>query len=70
LNALLQDQPRLREDFKALPQTSEQYKRFLEKFDKQETEVEKLRAKVKDLRTDEKGKQKEYEAYIMGLNVG
>lgn len=45
------------------------YKRYLEKFDKQETEIEQLQARIKEAQQAEHQQRKEYEAYLTGLTV-
>jgi hypothetical protein len=52
-----------------LPPTSAAYKRYLEKFDTQETEIEKLQAQIKQLQETEKQQKKEYEDFLAGLSV-
>ena len=47
LKEITDDQTRLRANFEKMPPTSAAYKRYLEKFDKQETEIEKLQADIK-----------------------
>ena len=53
-----------------VPQTSEAYKRYLRKFDDQETEIEKRRAKIDALQADIDRQRKDYEGFILSLNVG
>ncbi len=69
LKAITEDQVRLRANFERLPPSSAAYKRYLEKFDTQETEIEKLQDQIKKLKETEKGQQKEYESYLAGLTV-
>jgi hypothetical protein len=69
LKAITEDQVRLRANFERLPPTSAAYKRYLEKFDTQETEIEKLQGQVKKLQETEKGQRKEYEDYLAALTV-
>jgi hypothetical protein len=69
LKAITEDQGRLRANFERLPPTSAAYKRYLEKFDTQETEIERLQADVKKLQETEKTQQKAYEDYLAGLTV-
>jgi hypothetical protein len=52
-----------------LPPSSEAYKRYLKKFDTQETEIEKIQDEIKQLQNTEKGQLKEYEDYLAGLTV-
>jgi hypothetical protein len=69
LKAITDDQTRLRANFERLPPTSAAYKRYLEKFDTQETQIEKLQADIKKLQETEKAQQKDYEEYLVGLTV-
>jgi hypothetical protein len=69
LKAITDDQVRLRANFERLPPTSAAYKRYLEKFDTQETEIEKLQAQVKKLQDTEKGQRSEYDGYLAALTV-
>jgi hypothetical protein len=69
LKEITEDQARLRANFERLPSSSAAYKRYLEKFDTQETEIEKLQEEVKKQREAYKGQQKAYEDYLAGLTV-
>jgi hypothetical protein len=69
LKAITEDQGRLRANMREVPQTSAAYKRYLEKFDTQETEIERLQALIKKQQEAEKAQQKEYEDYLANLNV-
>jgi DNA repair exonuclease SbcCD ATPase subunit len=64
-----QDQERLRANLKEVPATSAAYKRYLEKFDKQETEIEKLQEEGKRVQETVDKLKKEYENFLAGLNV-
>jgi hypothetical protein len=63
------DQARIRENMKTAPQTSDAYKRYLKKFDDQETEIEKRQAQAAKLRETADQQRKAYEAFILNLNV-
>jgi hypothetical protein len=69
LRSITEDQGRLRANLKEMPPTAAAYKRYLDKFDAQETEIEKLQAKVKVLSTKVVEQQQEFETYLMGLDV-
>jgi hypothetical protein len=69
LKAITDDQVRLRANLKEMPSTAAAYKRYLEKFDDQETQIEKLQADVKALQATEHGQRKAYEDYLNGLTV-
>ena len=69
LNEITTDQERLRANLKIVPQTSAAYKRYLDKFDTQETEIERLRTQVKQLQADVKAQQAAYEKFLAELTV-
>jgi hypothetical protein len=53
----------------ALDRAGELYKRYVEKFTKQELEFEDLRAQISDLRAQEAAKREEIADYISELNI-
>jgi len=69
LKQIEQDQGRLRANLKEMPPTAAAYKRYLEKFDQQETEIEKLQAKRESLQQEEHKQRTGYDAYLMALDV-
>ena len=69
MQEIAKDQERLRANLKEMPQTAAAYKRYLEKFDKQETEIEKLQADIKKHQATEKQQKKELDHYLTGLTV-
>ncbi len=69
LNAIREDQSRLRANMREVPNTSAAYRRYLEKFDKQETDIERLQEQIKSLRAEENTKRQEFEKFLMNLNV-
>jgi hypothetical protein len=69
LKAITDDQARLRANFDKLPPTSAAYKRYLEKFDKQESQVEKLQAGIEEQQAKEKAQDKDFEAFLKNLTV-
>jgi hypothetical protein len=69
LKEITDDQTRLRANFEKVPPTSAAYKRYLEKFDAQETEIEKLQADIKARQATEKAQRKELDEYVIGLSV-
>jgi hypothetical protein len=69
LQVIEKDQARMRANMERVPQTSEAYKRYLKKFDDQETEIEKRRAVIAKLQEKMEGQRKSYETFIMNLNV-
>ena len=69
LSAITSEQERLRANLKTLPSSSAAYKRYLLKFDVQETEIERLQAKIKQSEGEVKEKQAEYETFLAELRV-
>jgi hypothetical protein len=70
LHVIEQDQSRMRANMERVPQTSEAYKRYLKKFDDQETEIEKGRARIAKLQENAQEQKKALEAFLLGLNLG
>jgi hypothetical protein len=69
LSAITDDQARLRSNLKEMPPTADAYKRYLAKFDRQETEIEKLQEKVHALQTKAAEQRQAFEAYLLGLEL-
>ena len=69
LKTITDDQARLRANLKEMPQTAAAYKRYLEKFDTQETQIEKLQGVIKELHEAEQQQRKDYEGYLGSLSV-
>jgi hypothetical protein len=69
LRVISEDQARLRANLKEMPTTAAAYKRYVEKFDKQETEVESLREQQKKLQSQELKSRQDLDRYLNGLNV-
>jgi hypothetical protein len=69
LNVIEKDQGRMRANMERVPPTSEAYKRYLKKFDDQETEIEKRRAQVAQLQETAERQSKAYESFLANLNV-
>jgi hypothetical protein len=63
LEDIRQDQGRLRANLKEVPPTSDAYKRYVKKFDDQETEIEQLQDAVKNLQETAHQQRKEFEAF-------
>ena len=61
LKVITDDQTRLRANLKEMPPTAAAYKRYLEKFDEQETQIEKYQAEIKKLQGIEHTQKKEFE---------
>jgi septal ring factor EnvC (AmiA/AmiB activator) len=69
LKAITDDQVRLRANLEKVPPASAAYKRYLEKFDTQETEIEKLQTEIEQKHEAERLQRKEYEDFMVGLSV-
>jgi len=69
IRTIEQEQNRLRENIKALPDGSDIVRRYLTKLDTQETEIDKLRTQSTDLRKQVDAKQSELEQFAMNISV-
>ncbi|MFL5242360.1 MAG: DUF4139 domain-containing protein [Gemmataceae bacterium] len=69
LKTITEDQTRLRANLKETPATAPVYKRYLEKLEKQENEIDKLQASQKTLQDAELTQRREFEAYLAALDV-
>ncbi len=69
LNTITQDQTRLRANLREMPNTAKAYKRYLEKFDQQETQIEKYQADIKKLQFEEHTQQKSFEDFLVAFSA-
>jgi hypothetical protein len=69
INTITQDQNRLRQNLREVPRDSDAYKRYIEKFDEQESEMDALHAKLKALQATDHQKQVAYEDYLKNLSA-
>jgi hypothetical protein len=69
LKGIEADQDRMRKNMERVPRDSDAYKRYLKKFDAQETEIEKRQAKLAELRAAAAEQQKAFEQYVATLAV-
>ena len=69
LKEITDDQARLRQNLEKVPATSEAYKRYVKKFDDQETQIEKLQEQLKQKQAAAKGQQKTLEDSFKGLTA-
>jgi hypothetical protein len=69
LKDIRDDQARLRANLKEVPPSSDAYKRYVKKFDEQETEIEQLQDAVKKLQEQEHQQQQGYEKFLIELTV-
>jgi septal ring factor EnvC (AmiA/AmiB activator) len=63
------DQTRLRANLHEMPATSAAYKRYLDKFDKQETQIEDYQKQIKTLQGTEEKQRKEFEDFLANFNA-
>src|SRR5262249_20111262 len=66
---ITQDQGRLRANLRELPSTAKAHKRYLEKFDQQESQIEKYQADIKKLQATEHEQQKDLEDFLAGFSA-
>jgi hypothetical protein len=69
LKDITDDQVRLRANLKEMPPTAEAYKRYLKKFDDQETQIEDFRTKIKAAQDTEFAHRKAFEDFLAKLDV-
>jgi hypothetical protein len=69
LKVIADDQKRMRDNMERVPPTSEAYKRYLKKFDEQETEIEKLRASITTLSKEAEQRKRAFTDYVQNVQV-
>jgi hypothetical protein len=69
LKDVTDDQGRLRANMKELPQSSPLFKKYLEKLEKQEGEIEEMQATIKKLQDMEHTQRQAFDNYLGGLDV-
>jgi hypothetical protein len=69
LMTITQDQVRLRANLKEMPPTAAAYKRYLDKFDQQETQIEKYQADIKKLQETEHQQKKEFDDFLANFSA-
>jgi hypothetical protein len=69
LRSINEDQDRMRKNMSELPRDSEPHKRLVDKFLKQETEIEGLREQQKKLQQQELKDRQALDGYLVNLNV-
>jgi hypothetical protein len=69
IKEIVEEQNRLRANLSAVPKESEAYKRYVKKFDEQETDIEQRRAKVKEQTRVREKAVKELTDLTRGLNA-
>jgi septal ring factor EnvC (AmiA/AmiB activator) len=63
------DQERLRANLKDMPPTADAYKRYLKKFDDQETAIEKLQAQIKQLQQKADQQRTALDTFLIEMTV-
>jgi hypothetical protein len=69
LAVIVQDQGRIRANLKETPSTSRAHKRYLEKLDEQETQIEKYQADIKKLNQAEHDHKKAFDDFLARFSV-
>jgi hypothetical protein len=69
LTTITNDQTRLRANLKEMPTTAAAYKRYLDKFDQQETQIETYQAAIKTMQGTEHQQQKEFEDFLNNFSA-
>jgi hypothetical protein len=69
LATIREDQQQQRENMKVIPQTDPVYKKYLDKFLAQETQVERLRGEQERLQATADRQRQEYERYVANLTL-
>jgi septal ring factor EnvC (AmiA/AmiB activator) len=69
LKTITDDQDRLRKNLKEMPPTAAAYKRYLEKFDQQETAIEKYQADIKKLQTTQHEQRKALDDFLAAFSA-
>src|SRR5437660_9961693 len=69
LKVIVDDQTRLRANLREMPPTAEAYKRYLKKFDDQETQIEKYQADIKKLQAVEHSQKKEFDDFLNNFSA-
>jgi hypothetical protein len=69
LKVITDHQARLRANLKEMPATAAAYKRYLEKFDLQETQIEKYQADIKRLQGQEHAQRKCLDDFLAGFSA-
>jgi hypothetical protein len=64
LKEIGEDQDRIRKNLERVPRDAEAYKRYLKKFDDQETEIERRQARVKELRAEAAKQEKALKEFV------
>src|SRR5581483_2338095 len=66
---LERDQARIRENMKGLPEKTELFTKYLDELTRQEKEAQAVREQIKQKRDAQLQQQKEYDAYLLSLDL-
>lgn len=69
LNAITQEQNRLRENMRTVAQNSPYYQRLLQKLNDQESRIEGLQGEIEKLKAERDGKRRELEAFLAAASA-
>jgi len=69
LKVIVDDQGRLRANLREMPPTAEAYKRYLKKFDEQETQIETYQTDIKKLQAAEHNQKKEFDDFLVNFSA-
>src|SRR5262249_48964058 len=69
LNIIKEDQGRLRANIREMPSTSKAYKRYVDKFDQQETQIEQFQATIRTLHAQEHREQKALDDFLANFST-
>src|SRR5262249_27310321 len=69
INAIGQEQERIRKNMEQLDRNSELYRRYVQKFGDQEGQVESMREQIQKLTVEENRLRVSLDEYLMNLNV-
>ena len=69
LKTITDDQARLRANLKEMPPTAAAYKRYLDKFDQQETQIEKYQSDIKTMQGTAHQQQTEFEDFLSNFSA-
>ena len=68
LNTIVQDQARIRANLKETPSTAKAHKRYLDKLDEQESQIEKYQADIKSKQATEHSQKKEFDDFLASFS--
>jgi hypothetical protein len=69
LKTITDDQARLRLNLKEMPATAAAYKRYLEKFDQQETQIEEYQTSIKKMQGVEHEQRKKFDDFLVNFSA-